>query len=76
MLDATAAGMSENRDVVQADLSADFTHFLSARLGTDAGTALSQLGTFLLDFEPSWRRDGATNGAGHRFSNPPISQNV
>jgi hypothetical protein len=76
MLDAPASGMSENRDVVQADLSADFTHFLSARLGTDASSALSQLGTFLLDFEPSWRRDGTTKAAGHRFSNPPISQNA
>ena len=40
------------------DLPLDFTGFLSHRLGVERDLALSVLGAFLLEFEPSHRPPG------------------
>lgn len=71
-LDAITSGMSEKHDAsLMPDPSLDFTHFLSGRLGTDANTALSALGAFLLTFEPSWRRSTLPRDHGHLLSPTP-----
>jgi hypothetical protein len=67
-LDATCSGMLEKHDVATQDPCTDFTQFLSGRLGTDDTTALSELGAFLLAFEPSWRRSAGASADGHRLS--------
>ncbi|RYZ08364.1 MAG: hypothetical protein EOO73_07895 [Myxococcales bacterium] len=52
--------MSETHEsTTVCELPLDFTQFLSARLGTELGEALSVLGSFLLTFEPSERRAGS-----------------
>lgn len=61
--------MSETHEsTTVCELPLDFTQFLSARLGTERGEALSVLGAFLLTFEPSTRRVG---GASSRPSPHP-----
>lgn len=51
--------MSETHEgTTVCELPLDFTQFLSARRGTDAGEALAELGSFLLTFESSGRRAG------------------
>jgi hypothetical protein len=63
--------MSETTEsTTVCELPLDFTQFLSARLGTDSGEALSALGAFLLAFEPSERR---LDGAMLRPSYPAVS---
>lgn len=63
--------MSETHEgTTVGELPLDFTQFLSARLGTDSGEALSALGTFLLTFEPSERR---ACSASLRPSHPAVS---
>lgn len=64
--------MSETHEsTTVCELPLDFTQFLSARLGTDTGEALSALGSFLLAFEPSARRAGrASLGPSHPAVSP------
>lgn len=73
-LDAKRSGMSEKHEGKTAgDLPLDFTQFLSGRLGTDAGAALSALGAFLVSFEPSGRRPSGLTLPSRPSAHPALS---